>query len=44
VALAVIPVIPFLAEFGQIEDTVETLPGVANVLETRINTGYTRYH
>jgi hypothetical protein len=34
-----IPVIPFLAESGWIAETVETVPAVANVLETRINTG-----
>ena len=36
----VIPVIPFCLEFGRIRETVETVPEVANLLETRENTGY----
>ena len=36
----VIPVIPFCLEFGRIRETVETVPEVANLLETRENTDY----
>src|SRR5262249_19284643 len=39
----VIPVIPFLVEIRRIRETIETVPEVANVLETRINTSYCAY-
>ena len=36
----VIPVIPFCLEFERIGETVETVPEVTILLETRENTGY----